>query len=211
MKKATILLTVLLALLFSQNVLAELSKDERILFECTIESSRDCVTRILDKGTNVNVKDTLYGNTPLHWAVRLGNYSIMRILLSYDADITLVNDDEETPLFHAVTTQKYYALRRLIEVGADVNVVNRHGTTPLHLVASRGHTDAAELLIEAGADLEAISPNGLTSLQLAIHHGPRAADTVRLLLDAGAKVNVLGQLAHANMIDILKKSDTNLL
>ena len=211
MKKVTIVLTVLLALLFSQGVWAKLSKDEKRLLECAMNNLRDCVTISLDKGTNTNIKDDLYGDTPLHWAVRLGDYNIMRILIKHGADTSLMNNNGETPLYYAVKTQHYYALMMLIEVNADVNVANRDGITPLHLVASRGHTDAVEMLIEAGADLDAISPNGLTALHLAIRHGPRAADTVQLLLDAGAKIDALNQLAHANMIEILKRNETSLL
>ena len=213
MKKATIVLTVLSAILFSQGAWAELSKDERTLLECTIKSLRDCVTISLDKGTNIDVKDDRYGDTPLHWAVHLGHYSIMRILIKHGADKSLVNDNGETPLYYSVKTQHYYALRRLIEfgAGADVDVPNHDGIFPLHLAASRGHADAVELLIEADANLEVISPNGFTALQLAIRHGERAVDTVQLLLNAGAKVDDLGQVAHANMIEILKTAEPSLL
>ena len=216
MKKIIMTAAILLGLLSGQSVWAELSKDERVLLECTIENLKDCVKKSLDKDTNIGFKDDLYGDTLLHWAVRLGHYNIMKTLIEHDADIIdSVNDSGETPLYYAVKTQHhtqhYYALRILIEFDADVNVANKDGIFPLHLVASRGHVNAVEMLIEAGADLEAISPNRFTALQLAIRHGEQAAETVQLLLDAGAKVDGLGQLAHANMIEILKTTQTNLL
>ncbi len=41
--------------------------------------------------SQVNVRDPLYGNTSLHYAVKMGNFEIVRILLTYGADRNIKN------------------------------------------------------------------------------------------------------------------------
>ena len=50
-------------------------------------------------GANVNTK--YIGDTPLMFAVRTGNLTLMKYLIEHGADVNLCDDNKQTPLFYA--------------------------------------------------------------------------------------------------------------
>lgn len=80
----------------------------------------------------------------------------------------------------------------LLSLGADT----RSGFAPdetsaLILAASRGQNALVKELLVRGADLEAIDPDGYTALARAAKNGHLT--TLKLLINAGAKVNVVAE------------------
>ena len=53
---------------------------------------------VLSRANNTNDQHPLTGDTALHIAVRLGNVTLVKLLLAYKADPTIANFDAETPL-----------------------------------------------------------------------------------------------------------------
>ena len=210
MKKIAIL-NILIVLFFNQQVLADPPSPAERVLSCAMTDSLQCLEEVLEQEENVNVnlKDNQFGNTPLHWAVRLRNYLMMSILINHGADLETMNDNGETPLHYAVKTNfhpSYHALRMLIEFGAEPDVVNKEGVDPFCLVVSRNHNRAVAMLIGAGVNVNRPCRTEERPLGLAIRH--ESSELVRMLLDAGAKVDDLNDMAHANMIEVLK--DINL-
>ncbi len=69
----------------------------------------DAVRLLLDEGLSVNADDSIQC-TPAHWAAhassrddcKAGTLEVMQLLIERNADLTLVNDDDETPLSKAI-------------------------------------------------------------------------------------------------------------
>ena len=76
-------------------------------------------------------------------------------------------------------------VRMLLAKGADPRARARKDSTPLHFALLPKITQA---LLEAGADVNALNTDNQSPLHLAAHH--YSADIVKLLLAAGAEVNV---------------------
>src|SRR5262249_36637441 len=84
-------------------------------------------------------------------------------------------------------------LQMTLEHGADLKSTNRYGGTALIPAAERGHVDTVRTLIEAGVDVDHVNKLNWTALLEAIvlaDGGPPHVEIVKLLVDAGANVNL---------------------
>jgi ankyrin repeat protein len=124
-------------------------------------------------------------------AVRKGNASAVRALLSKGVAVNARDKESNTPLHEAIYSGYPGIAALLIRNGADVAARQKSGMTPLHLVAV--HTkreDAArlaKLLIDMRADVNDGAENGWTPLHAALFH--RQDEMVKLLVERGADVN----------------------
>ena len=92
-----------------------------------------------------------------------------------------------------------------LQRGADLTSVNRFGGTALIPAAHYGHVEAVGALLETPIAVDHINRLGWTALLEAIilgDGGPRHTEVVRLLVEAGADVNLadgsgVTPLAHA--------------
>ena len=110
----------------------------------------------------------LYGNTPLHNAVRRDEktrtYDPVPVLLEKSSEVNTTNDFGRTPLFVAVRSANRQDVLKLLEAGADPNIADSYGHTPAHVAAiksgSRGasgdgpFTKLLEDLLQHGADFK---------------------------------------------------------
>jgi ankyrin repeat protein len=97
----------------------------------------------------------------------------------------------------AIQSQDVQAVQRLLQKGVDINATDEHGDTPLMLGVLFSHMDSlirahnptmVKFLLEQGADINA-KANGCTPLITAAFFGD--LETVKLLLDHGADLNIL--------------------
>ncbi len=79
----------------------------------------------------------------------------------------------------------------LLESGADPHEPTHYGYTPLQVASQHGLTPVVRRLLKLGADPNARCSAGVTSLKLAsAEPSPATHEIVRLLLDAGAMVDL---------------------
>ena len=132
----------------------------------------------LNKGVDVDAKNTAMGDTPLHHAAANGHEEIVKLLIAKGADVNEnVNWEGSTPLHYAETKE---VVELLIAGGADVNAKKDDGLTPLHLAAAWGHKKVVELLITKGAGVNAKANDGKTPLDWAVAWDePETADLLR--------------------------------
>jgi hypothetical protein len=137
------------------------------------------------------------GETALHVAARNAKTSawvdVLRALLAAGADLEARSEDGRTPLLAGLCGH-------LCREGVEVLVASRKavstpaadGTTPL-LAEARGwcRPSVVRALFAAGADVKARSRDGWSALLWAITK--HDAWLVKMLIDAGADVNVVGQ------------------
>ncbi|RAQ58040.1 Ankyrin domain protein [Aspergillus flavus] len=87
--------------------------------------------------------------TALHMAVSQGNFSVMRLLLSYGADPNAVNSEGATALHVGVMNGNYTMVAELLQRGADPTLTNAAGWLPLHQAVHAGDEGCVRVLLEA--------------------------------------------------------------
>jgi len=154
---------------------------------------------LLDRGASPNGRNAK-GETALHVAVSADHTKdrrTIRLLLRRGADPKFGREDGTTPLHVAAAYGTVPTLRALLEGGADPRVRTYQDDTPLHLAAApqpdRTPDDCrvfVQELVARGGDPNARNVFGMAPLHRAamVGHLP----VVRALLDAGARVDLVG-------------------
>jgi ankyrin repeat protein len=168
----------------------------------------EAIELLLKAGAKARVTNR-YGITPLSEACLNGDAAIIEKLIKAGADPNAPHAEGETPLMTAARTGNPDAVKVLLDHGARVNTTESwRGQSALMWASAENHPEAAKLLIARGADIDAHSGvfdysgmkakagsigmnwprGGFTPLLFAAREG--AVDTVRVLLDAGANINL---------------------
>jgi ankyrin repeat protein len=146
--------------------------------------SLELAKRLLEKGANPNARMTRepsdgarnvlnrIGSTPFLQAAKLGDVPYMRLLLANGADPSIKTEEGATPLMAAA--------------GVGIWQVGESAGT------NEDAFEAAKICVEVGNDVNAVDANGYTALHGAAHRGSN--DIVRLLVEKGAKLNVVNAL-----------------
>lgn len=111
-------------------------------------SRLDLVEFLLDKGCDINQKDTVCGNTAIFYAIENGDSEIVAYLLKNGADLSIKNDDGETPLIYAIKTHSHNIVKLLIDNGADINQKNSSGEIPLKVAKTCSLCCNDEIMLE---------------------------------------------------------------
>ena len=115
----------------------------------------------------MNVKDDVYGWTPLHAASYNGHIEIARLLLQNGAEVNVRNNYGWTPLHFAAFQGHVDILHLLVENGADLEAEDDGGWRALHQSALCGHLAfVKELVTRYHVDINATENHGNTAL----HH-----------------------------------------
>ncbi|KAK5055227.1 hypothetical protein LTR84_012977 [Exophiala bonariae] len=151
------------------------------------------VNYLLSRGANVHAKDTVYGNSILHWValspMTEGKIQSLEYLIQASAD---VNDTSNgmTPLALAVAYGDTTVTSALLKAGAHPDGMDRHrGLTALSLAIVHKHVNVISQLLDANACLKyGDIKTGLTPLEIAI--ATKQHDVVFMLLKKGAGVSL---------------------
>jgi ankyrin repeat protein len=163
------------------------------------------VQRLLRQGADINGRDAR-GRTPVMAATHGNRVDTVRTLIQAGADINLRDNRSDNPFLYSGAEGLLEILRLTIEARADTLLTNRFGGTALIPAAERGHVDIVkELLTRTDVDVNHVNNLGWTALLEAImlgDGGARHTEVVRLLVEAGADVNLadaegVTPLAHA--------------
>ncbi len=159
----------------------------RPLHRATENDQAELVELLLKKKAQVDtvIMEGYYGYTPLTFAIKNGNATLVKPLQETGADIRHTTQYQENYLHFAVAFNQKEIAQYLIASGLDVNTPKAGGLTPLHIAAITGNRETAALLIEKGARLDALSGDGGTPLHFARAAGNR--EVADLLIQSGAE------------------------
>ncbi len=127
-------------------------------------------------GQRVTASSTLFD------AIRQGDVTEVKALVTAGADVKGADDTGATPLMYAALYAGPDCLRLLIDHGAPVNAINKYGATALMWAVSQ--PSSVKLLVERGADVNARASDGVTALVAAARYNN--PEVMRILLAAGA-------------------------
>ena len=100
---------------------------EEQLFQAVQSNNFDAVQKLLQNGADVDVRNA-DGKTALQLAQ---DDDIADLLIEYDSDVNVCDENGDSLLHHAVRSGKMYKIKLLIAFGADVNAKNKKQETPI--------------------------------------------------------------------------------
>jgi len=171
------------------------------MLERIAEGRTDLVFEFVAKGNPASAKGT-DGASLIQWCAYYGDVSAIRFLLEHGESLRSLGDD--LGLNGAAFHGHWRLCQFLLENGADANVRQADtGETPLHAALSSHRASqhlVVKVLLEAGADpnlptklsaeSEAFMRDCRTRQETPLHRAAAfaSAETIQLLLDAGAKL-----------------------
>uniref|UniRef100_A0A673J1G2 Protein TANC1-like n=1 Tax=Sinocyclocheilus rhinocerous TaxID=307959 RepID=A0A673J1G2_9TELE len=135
----------------------------------------------------IDVHDTLWGETALTAAAGRAKMEVCSFLLERGAQVQQVNRRGACALFCAVRQGHWQVRNLLLQHGADVNVSDKQGRTLLMVAACEGHLSTADFLLSKGASLASLDKEGLTPLSWACLKGHK--NVVQFLVEKGAVID----------------------
>lgn len=159
---------------------------------CAVERGWvDGVKELLECGASVCVRNQ-YDQTPLHYAARAKQETIMSLLLDNHTSARGVNLHDMrgmSPLHESAASGCLPVVKLLLRNGANVCTHDKQGESPLHKAAKAGAFDAMVALMQAGADLRERDLRGICAMRWLILS---TANGLQRLLDHLLTTSVVG-------------------
>lgn len=172
---------------------AQLPPDrDAALIDAAGRGDAPAVERLLAEGASVRARDGR-GRTALMAATYGNHVPVARRLVAAGADVNAQDDMRNSPFLYAGAEGYLDILRLTLAAGADLESVNRYGGTALIPACHHGHVETVRELLKTSIDLNHVNRLGWTALLEAVilgDAGERHTDIVRLLVAAGADVNL---------------------
>ncbi|MCZ8185831.1 MAG: ankyrin repeat domain-containing protein [Beijerinckiaceae bacterium] len=148
------------------------------------------IRRLLASGAAPDGRDSRQ-RTPLHVACHARQREAMRALVAGKADPKAVDNQNYDCITIAAVADDVPTLETAIAIGGDPRqITSPYQGTALIAAAHLGHDGVVKTLIGAGAPLDHVNNLHWTALIEAVilgNGGPRHVETVRLLVEAGAR------------------------
>lgn len=160
-----------------------------------LEASKDNVTavqEVLAQDVDIETRD-VNGRTALLIATHRNAIKVARLLIEAGADVNAMDGINDSPYLYAGAEGRLEILLMTLNHGADLDSVNRYGGTALIPAAHHGHIETVRQLLKTEIDIDHINNVDWTALLEAIilgDGGDTYIEIVRLLVDAGADVNI---------------------
>lgn len=162
------------------------------------------VTRLLQEGASVTARDG-QGRTALLAATHANRIETARALIAAGSNVNAKDNLQDSPFLYAAAEGRNAILKMTLAAGADLKSTNRYGGTALIPAAHHGHVETVRILLATKIDNDHVNKLGWTALLEAVilgDGGPAHTEIVRLLVAAGANVNLADRegvtpLAHA--------------
>ncbi len=146
-------------------------------------------------------------NLRLLQAAQQGDVREVQRALADGADIQAQNSNRETALWLAASWGHKAIVQALLAVPhSDVNAHNNHGATPLHIAVWHGHNPVVQVLLaQPLIKINLQDQWGQAPLHRALEK--KRLDSIRMLLQHGAQLNVFDSLVIEIIQEILGKQE----
>jgi ankyrin repeat protein len=168
----------------------EQSQDELLLSAClgsehSGQEEVDVISKLLESGADINVRDPKSGQTCLMGSVLRGKTHLVKFLLEKDADPSIAEKDGFGPPHGAGFQGRVEIMAILKEHGLDVaGDFHKDGHAPLHRACwgrEPRHAEVVRYLVEeAGVDVNLKSESGKTCIEMT-----RNPATIQVLRELG--------------------------
>lgn len=190
--------------------------DEEKMILATMNGDLSTIKKMHKQGASLTLRTTPTGRTPLHWAAAMGNLEIMKYLLDNGVDPNIVGADVSdvgnTPLHETTYNSRIEAAKLLLERGAKVDGVVPSGggaMSPYVEAAWHQKIDMCRFLLTQGADGKYKQDNGDNALSLAMGNAYPSLELIKLVVEAGADVNVVINFADMELTPLVKAALIN--
>jgi len=104
------------------------------LHQAVVEGNLEVVREHIEDGSDLNVKESSGGSSPLLSAAMFGQTEIASALIDAGAAVNQRNNEGSTPLITAAFMCRTEIVEALLAAGADRSMANNAGSTPLDVV-----------------------------------------------------------------------------
>jgi len=173
---------------------SHVDKNTEMLIYAAANNNMNELKKAIRAGAKVDARDPKGGNNALLFASYNGHIDIVSELLHQGANIeTKSNDGAKTALLMATYKNNVDIIKLLIEKGANVDTKNNRGDTVLHIAAYMGYDNLVKLYLQHVSVVDHINDQTHTTKYTALHFATFKGhiDIVRLLIEAGAFINLL--------------------
>jgi len=150
------------------------------------------VKKLLVGGVRIDARDQR-GRSALLAATHRNRVEVARLLIQEGADVNAKDFIQDSPYLYAAAEGRIEILKMTLAAGADLKDTNRYRGTGLIPAAHHGHVEAVKLLLATAIDKDHVNNLGWTALLEAVilgDGGPVHTEIVKLLVEAGANVNL---------------------
>lgn len=162
------------------------------------------VRKALEDGARINARDQR-GRSALLAATQRNEIDVARLLIREGADVDAKDFVQDSPFLSAAADGRVEILKLILAADPDLKDINRERNNALILAAHHGDAAAVKLLLATKIDRDHVNNLGWTALLQAViagSGGPAQVEIVRLLIAAGANVNIADRdgvtpLSHA--------------
>jgi ankyrin repeat protein len=185
------------------SVRAALPTGETSLMTCARTGAADAIRAIIERGADVNARESRRGQTALMWAAAGKHPAAVKALVERGADVNAASAGGFTPLMFSAREGDPDSARLLLAAGARLDDTTPDGESALLVAAASvagvtardyrlvaepsGHEAVAKLLVERGANVDQADALGMTALHHAVETGKR--ELLKALVARGANLN----------------------
>lgn len=186
---------------------------EQPLIKAVVQNDLSAVQKLVQQGADINAQDSR-GRTALLAAVEGNHIECAFELIAAAADVNVQDDKMDSPLLLAGAAGTLEILKFILQAKPDFAIYNRYGGTPLIPACERGHVEVVKTFLNTNADIDHVNNLGWTALLEAIilsDGGPRHQEIFKLLVDAGANVNIGDHEGVTPLIHVRQKGFENIV
>lgn len=168
--------------------------------ECVKQGDLSRVQKLLEEDdtcVNIIIQGSDY-MTPLHLAVQMGQYEMVKLLLEHGAEPDGLEGNYPTLLVSALERNHCDITRLLLEYGADVNRVDHKERTPCVVAVHHCQPETIRVLCSFGCKLEQVDSCGRTACMYAALLGRR--EVFKVLIECGANINAVDRRGRTALL-----------